>query len=136
MENKPYKNYARPAAPTPAAKINEVKEESVAANAVEESPSVYSIEDEVVIKPAVLIKPIVEEKKAAPAERVNDIAEVVKKNVKVVDVDYLNVRSSPDFDAPNVVGLLKRNTRVNVTEEVGEFSKIGDKRYVMSKFLV
>lgn len=123
MENKPYKNYARPAAPTPAAKIDEVKEESVAANAVEESPSVSPVEEKL-------------EKKAAPVERVNDIAEVVKKNVKVVDVDYLNVRSSPDFDAPNVVDLLKRNARVNVTEEVGEFSKIGDKRYVMSKFLV
>lgn len=123
MENKPYKNYARPAAPTPAAKIDEVKEESVAANAVEESPSVSPVEEKL-------------EKKAAPVERVNDIAEVVKKNVKVVDVDYLNVRSSPDFDAPNVVDLLKRNARVNVTEEVGEFSKIGDKRYVMSKFLI
>lgn len=122
MENKPYKNYARPAAPTPAAKIDEVKEESVAANAVEESPSVSPVEEKL-------------EKKAAPVERVNDIAEVVKKNVKVVDVDYLNVRSSPDFDAPNVVDLLKRNARVNVTEEVGEFSKIGDKRYVMTKFL-
>lgn len=123
MENKPYKNYARPAAPTPAAKIDEVKEESVAANAVEESPSVFPVEEKL-------------EKKAAPVERVNDIAEVVKKNVKVVNVDYLNVRSSPDFDAPNVVDLLKRNARVNVTEEVGEFSKIGDKRYVMSKFLI
>ena len=123
MENKPYKNYARPAAPTPAAKIDEVKEESVAANAVEESPSVSPVEEKL-------------EKKAAPVERVNDIAEVVKKNVKVVDVDYLNVRSSTDFDAPNVVDLLKRNARVNVTEEVGEFSKIGDKRYVMSKFLI
>ena len=123
MENKPYKNYARPAAPTPAAKIDEVKEESVAANAVEESPSISPVEEKL-------------EKKAAPVERVNDIAEVVKKNVKVVDVDYLNVRSSPDLDAPNVVDLLKRNTRVNVTEEIGEFSKIGDKRYVMSKFLI
>ena len=72
MENKPYKNYARPAAPTPAAKIDEVKEESVAANAVEESLSVSPVKEKL-------------EKKAAPVERVNDIAEVVKKNVKVVN---------------------------------------------------
>lgn len=131
MENKPYKNYARSAAPTPAAKMEEVKEERVAANAVEESPSVSPVEEKTEEK--VEEKKIIKEE-VKPIERVNDIAET--STTKIVNVQSLNVRRSPDSDAPNVVGQLRRNEKVQVIEEVGEFSKIGDNRYVMSKYLI
>ena len=133
MENKPYKNYARSAAPSPAAKVEESVEKSVAANAIEETPSVIPDTEEQIPVEDVVIK---EESKhnTKPIENVNNIAETV--NVKIVDVDVLNVRSTPDYDAPNVVDQLKKGTRVNVSKEVGEFSEIGPNRYVMTKFLV
>lgn len=133
MEKKPYVNYAaaRQAAPQPKVQ-EEVKpvEESVAANAPEVEPTVTPDTEKTVIKedPAVLIK------KTPSVEKVNDIAETVK-SVKMVNVDYLNVRSNPNLDAPNVVDQLKRGTRVNVSKEVGEFSEIGTNRYVMTKYL-
>lgn len=133
MEKRPYVNYAatRQAAPQPKVQ-EEVKpiEESVAANAPEVEPTVTPDIEKTVIKeePAALIK------EAPSFERANDIAETVK-SVKVVNVDYLNVRSTPDHDAPNVVDQLKKGTRVNVSKEVGEFSEIGTNRYVMTKYL-
>lgn len=133
MEKRPYVNYAatRQAAPQPKVQ-EEVKpiEESVAANAPEVEPTVTPDTEKTVIKeePAALIK------EAPSFERANDIAETVK-SVKVVNVDYLNVRSTPDYDAPNVVDQLKKGTRVNVSKEVGEFSEIGTNRYVMTKYL-
>ena len=130
MEKKPYTNYAaaRQAAPQPKVQ-EEVKpvEESVAANAPEVEPTVTPDTEKTVIKE----EPV---KKAAPIERVDDIAATVK-SVKIVNVDYLNVRSNPNLDAPNVVDQLKRGTRVNVSKEVGEFSEIGTNRYVMTKYL-
>lgn len=130
MEKKPYVNYAaaRQAAPQPKVQ-EEVKpvEESVAANAPEVEPTVTPDTEKTVIKE----EPV---KKAAPIERVDDIAATVK-SVKIVNVDYLNVRSNPNLDAPNVVDQLKRGTRVNVSKEVGEFSEIGTNRYVMTKYL-
>lgn len=133
MEKKPYVNYAatRQAAPQPKVQ-EEIKpiEESVAANAPEVEPTVTPDTEKTVIKeePAALIK------EAPSFERANDIAETVK-SVKVVNVDYLNVRSTPDYDVPNVVDQLKKGTRVNVSKEVGEFSEIGTNRYVMTKYL-
>ena len=131
MEKKPYVNYAaaRQAAPQPKVQ-EEVKpvEESVAANAPEVEPTVTPDTEKTVIKE----EPV---KKAAPIERVDDIAATVK-SVKVVNVDYLNVRSNPNLDAPNVVDQLKSGTRVNVSKEVGDFSEIGTNRYVMTKYLV
>lgn len=133
MEKRPYVNYAatRQAAPQPKVQ-EEVKpvEESVAANAPEVEPTVTPDTEKTAIKEesAVLIK------KAPSVEKVNDIADTVK-SVKVVTVDYLNVRSTPDYDAPNVVDQLKKGARVNVSKEVGEFSEIGTNRYVMTKYL-
>lgn len=131
MENKPYKNYARSAAPTPAAKVEEPEEKSVAANAVEETPSlVPDTEEQIPVEEVIKEETKVEKK---PIEHVDNIAETV--NVKVVDVAVLNVRSTPDYDAPNVVDQLKRGMRVNVSKEIGEFSEIGPNKYVMTKFL-
>ena len=126
MEKRPYVNYAATKQAAPQPKVQEeVKpiEESVAANAPEVEPTVTPDTEKTVIK------------KTPSVEKVNDIAETVK-SVKVVTVDYLNVRSTPDYDAPNVVDQLKKGTRVNVSKEVGEFSEIGTNRYVMTKYLV
>lgn len=128
MENKPYKNYARSAAPTPAAKVEKPEEKSVAANAVEETPSLVPDTEE-----QIPVEEVIKEETKKPIERVDNIAETV--NVKVVDVAVLNVRSTPDYDAPNVVDQLKRGMRVNVSKEIGEFSEIGPNKYVMTKFL-
>ncbi len=125
MEKRPYVNYAATKQAAPQPKVQEeVKpiEESVAANAPEVEPTVTPDTEKTVIK------------KTPSVEKVNDIAETVK-SVKVVTVDYLNVRSTPDYDAPNVVDQLKKGTRVNVSKEVGEFSEIGTNRYVMTKYL-
>lgn len=135
MENKPYKNYARPAAPTPAAKVEEPVEKSVAANAPEETPSlVPDTEEQISVEDVIKEESKANKAPSKSVERVNNIAETV--NVKVVNVISLNVRSTPDYDAPNVVDQLKKGTRVNVTKEVGEFSEIGPNRYVMTKYLV
>ena len=130
MEKRPYVNYAATKQAAPQPKVQEeVKpiEESVAANAPEVEPTVTPDTEKTVIKE----EPV---KKATPIERVNEIAETVK-SVKMVNVDYLNVRSNPNLDAPNVVDQLKKGTRVNVSKEVGEFSEIGINRYVMTKYL-
>jgi hypothetical protein len=134
MEKRPYVNYAATKQAAPQPKVQEeVKpiEESVAANAPEVEPTVTPDTEKTVIKE----EPDVSTKKAPSVEKVNDIAETVKA-VKVVNTDVLNVRSTPDYDAPNVVDQLKRGTRVNVSKEVGDFSEIGTNRYVMTKYLV
>lgn len=61
-------------------------------------------------------------------------ADIVK--VKTVNVDSLNVRSTPTTVGNNIVDRITKNTKVNVIKEIGEFSQIGEKRYVMSKFLI
>lgn len=125
MENKPYKNYAaKPAAPvTPvqSVKVENPIENSVAANAAGVTPSVVDdTKDNRVNKPAI--------------ERVDNITNPVK--VRIVDVETLNVRSTPELGIPNVVDQLKRDTKVNVSKEIGEFSEIGTNRFVMTKYLI
>lgn len=119
MENKkPYVNYAAKSAANQA-KTNPVKD--VAVNAQETVPPVIPVTEEVVENKSNL-------------ERVDDIAEKV--TVKFVNVASLNVRSTPSSYSSNIVGQLKKDDEVNVIEEVGEFSKIGEKRYVMTKYLI
>ena len=62
-------------------------------------------------------------------------ADIVTK--KFVNVASLNVRSTPDtYSNSNIVRCIPRDTEVNVIEEVGEFSKIGEDEYVMTMFLI
>jgi hypothetical protein len=75
---------------------------------------------------------------SAPAEKVTEKIEYVEADivtVKTVNVESLNVRSTPVI-GNNIVDRLTKNIKVNVIKEIGEFSQIGEKRYVMSKFLV
>lgn len=123
MENKrPYTNYAaKPQAS--AAKQTPKPEpiESVAANAPETAPAVTSDT----------------EKETTPVTKsIEKITDVDQVTVKFVNTVLLNVRSTPDEFANNIVGQLKRDTKVNVIGEVGEFSQIGTDRYVMTKYLI
>lgn len=123
MENKrPYTNYAaKPQAQ--AAKQTPKPEpiESVAANAPETAPAV---------------NPDTEKEVAPVTEPIEKITDAEQVTVKFVNTVLLNVRSTPDEFANNIVGQLKRDTKVNVIREVGEFSQIGTDRYVMTKFLI
>ena len=126
MENKrPYVNYAAKQQ-AQAAKQDPKPEtvESVAANAPEAAPTAVPVTEK---EEAPVTK------KAEKIERIKDADEVT---VKFVDTQLLNVRSTPDQYANNVIGQLKRDTKVNVIREVGEFSQIGTDRYVMTKYLI
>lgn len=115
MENKkPYTNYAA-VKPTKVAKQDFKSDpiESVAANApVAASAVVSDTKDEI---------------EHVTGEEVT---------VRFVNVDLLNVRSTPEEVIGNVIDQLKKDTKVNVIEEIDDFSKIGEGRYVMSKFLI
>ena len=125
MENKkPYVNYSAR------------QQEQIA----KQTPKPETVEDVAVnapvTAPAVNIDTEKREEKTEvrkPIERVDNIAKVVKE--KVVTVASLNVRSNPNIDAPNIIGQLKMGAKVNVIEEVGEFSKIGEGKFVMTKFI-
>lgn len=123
MENKrPYINYAaKPQAQAAKQTPKPETVESVAANAVGVAPQEkFDTEKEVAA-------PVVDK-----IERVTDVDQVT---VKIVDTTLLNVRSTPDTYSRNVIGQLAKGTKVNVIREVGEFSQIGDNKFVMTKFL-
>lgn len=109
---KPYTNYSRPIAPQVA---KPAPVEDVAVNAIESAPA-----------------EVVDTKKEATIEKVK--GDIVK--TKFVNTNLLNVRSTPDADINNIIDQLKKDTEVNVIEEVGEFSKIGEHRYVMTQYLI
>ena len=124
MENKrPYVNYAAKQQ-AQAAKQDPKPEpvESVAANAVGVTPQ----------------KELNVEKRETPVankviEQVNNIAE--ESNVKIVNVASLNIRTSPDVYSNNIIGQLTKNAKVKVIREIGDFSQIGENRFVMTMFL-
>lgn len=123
MENKrPYVNYAAKQQ-AQAAKQDPKPEpvESVAANAPEAAPTAVPVTEK---EEAPVTKPI---------ERIEEADEVT---VKFVNTANLNVRSTPDATINNVVEQIKMDTKVNVIREVGEFSQIGDNKYVMTKYLI
>ena len=123
MENKrPYVNYAAKQQ-AQAAKQDPKPEpiESVAANAPDAAHAVTPVTEK---EEAPVTKPI---------ERIVDADEVT---VKFVNTALLNVRSTPDATISNVVEQIKMDTKVNVIREVGEFSQIGDNKYVMTKYLI
>ena len=123
MENKrPYVNYAA-RQQAQAAKQDPKPEtvESVAANAPETAPAVTPVTEK---EEAPVTKPI---------ERIVDADTVTE---KFVNTAILNVRSTPDATISNVVEQIKMDTKVNVIREVGEFSQIGDNKYVMTKYLI
>ena len=124
MENKrPYINYAaKPQAQAAKQTPKPETVESVAANAVGVAPQEKFDTEKEVAAPAV-----------DKIERVTDVDQVT---VKIVDTDLLNVRSTPDTYSRNVIGQLTKGTKVNVIREIGEFSQIGDNKFVMTKFLV
>jgi hypothetical protein len=123
MENKrPYVNYAAKQQ-AQAAKQTPKPEpiESVAANAPEAAPAAVPVTEKV------------EAPVAKPIERIEEADEVT---VKFVNTAILNVRSTPDATINNIVEQIKMDTKVNVIREVGEFSQIGDNKYVMTKYLI
>lgn len=123
MENKrPYTNYAAKPQAT-AAKQSPKPEpiESVAANAPEA---------------ALAATPDTEKETAPVTNKIEKFTDVDQVTVKFVNVNALNVRTSPDTFTNNVIAQLKKDTKVNVIREVGEFSQIGTDRYVMTKYLI
>lgn len=123
MENKrPYVNYAaKQQAQAAKQTLKPEPVESVAANAPETAPAVDPVTEKV---EAPVTKPI---------ERIEEADEVT---VKFVNTAILNVRSTPDATINNIVEQIKMDTKVNVIREVGEFSQIGDNKYVMTKYLI
>ena len=95
---------------------------SVAANAQEAAPAVSSVTEKVEAAPKI----------SKEIERVDDIATVVKE--KIVNTLSLNVRVAPKADA-KVVSIITQGTKVNVSEEINGFAKIGDDRYVVAQYL-
>lgn len=124
MENKrPYINYAAKQQ-AQAAKQTPKPEtvESVAANAVGVAPQEKFDAEKEVATPVV--------------DKIEKVTDVDLVTVKIVNTDLLNIRSTPDTYSRNVIGQLTKGTKVNVIREIGEFSQIGDNKFVMTKFLV
>lgn len=123
MENKrPYINYAAKQQ-AQAAKQDPKPEpvESVAANAPEAAPTAV---------------PVTEKEEAPVTKHIERIEDADTVTVKFVNTAILNVRSTPDATINNIVEQIKMDTKVNVIREVGEFSQIGDNKYVMTKYLI
>ena len=76
--------------------------------------------------------PIVEEVKEPISELILDKEEPL--NQKVINTYLLNVREAPSTKA-KIKNEIKEGERVRVFEEVGDWTKIGDNEWVMTKYL-
>ncbi len=122
MDNKkPYTNYAAKQAQAVSQTSKPEPVESVAANAPEAVPTA---------------SPDTKKEEAPVANKIERVTNADEVTVKFVNVNALNVRSTPDKFANNVIAQLNKDTKVHVIREVGEFSQIGTDRYVMTKYLI
>lgn len=78
--------------------------------------------------------PVVEETKEPITETILEVEEEVKPIYKIINTYRLNVRKEPDFKAP-IVREVEKDTKVTPLGEEGDWTKIGEDEWVMTKYL-